>query len=452
MADSVHLAGTDLRALSPVEVAQRLSLVLTATPPLDLMNGYALVALGRLPHTDWLGRLTEEDHTAVNTAIDAADAKELADRQVGELSDGQRQKLMVARALAQESEIMLLDEPTAYLDLPRRVETMQLLKRLAHATGRAILVSTHDLDLALRSCDHLWLLSAGGIEIGAPEDLVLAGSLSATFARDGVSFDERSGAFVRKPTHGRSVCVPGDTTHAIWMRRALERAGYAPTAARTPSQFAELKNGNGSAWQLRMRGNMSAHNSIQEVLDALEGKERMTARHARRGLVLVNTGDGRGKSTSAFGVILRMLGRGKKVALIQFLKHEGGQWGEVRALRQLGLEPIKTGDGFTWTSRNMDETQARALHGWELAQAAITSDVYDLVVLDEFTYLMEFGWLDAEEVITWLNANKPDRLHLLITGRNASDALIDYADTVSEMVKIKHTFDVGIKARAGIEF
>lgn len=178
----------------------------------------------------------------------------------------------------------------------------------------------------------------------------------------------------------------------------------------------------------------------------------MTRRQARRGLVLVNTGDGRGKSTSGFGVILRMLGRKKKVALIQFLKHEGGQWGEVRALKSLGLAPIKTGDGFTWTSRDIDETQARALHGWELAQREIVSDKVDLVVLDEFTYLLDFGWLETTAVINWLRANKPARLHLLITGRNAPADLIDYADTVTEMVNIKHAFDAGIKARAGIEF
>ena len=178
----------------------------------------------------------------------------------------------------------------------------------------------------------------------------------------------------------------------------------------------------------------------------------MTEAQAQRGLVLVHTGDGRGKSTSAFGVILRMLGRRKRVALIQFLKHEGGQWGEVRALRQLGLEPIKTGDGFTWTSKDLDETQARALHGWSRAQESIVSEEYDLVVLDEFTYLLDFGWLDTDDVINWFKARKPPRLHLLITGRNAPAALIDYADTVTEMVKVKHAFDAGIKARAGIEF
>ena len=178
----------------------------------------------------------------------------------------------------------------------------------------------------------------------------------------------------------------------------------------------------------------------------------MTKSKRERGLVLVHTGEGRGKSTSAFGVILRMLGRKKQVALIQFLKHEAGQWGEVRALRQLGLEPIKTGDGFTWTSKDLDETQARALHGWEIAQSLIASDEYELVVLDEFTYLLDLGWLITAEAIAWFKAHKPERLNLLITGRNAPNALIDYADTVTEMVKVKHAFDAGIKARAGIEF
>ncbi len=172
----------------------------------------------------------------------------------------------------------------------------------------------------------------------------------------------------------------------------------------------------------------------------------------KRGLVLVHTGDGRGKSTSAYGVILRMLGRKKNVALIQFLKHESGQWGEIRAFKQLGLEPIKTGDGFTWTSKDLDETAARALHGWDIAKKIIHSHAYDLVVLDEFTYLLDFGWLNAAEVIDWLREHKPRQLNLLITGRNAPAELIEFADTVTEMRKVKHAFDAGILARAGIEF
>lgn len=186
--------------------------------------------------------------------------------------------------------------------------------------------------------------------------------------------------------------------------------------------------------------------------EQLEKRRAIRRNRTKRGLVLINTGEGKGKTTASLGVILRMLGRKKRVALVQFLKHEGGQWGEVRGLRELGLDAIKTGDGWTWTSKDLDESQSKALHGWEIAKEKITSGEYDLVVLDEFTYLLDFGWLDTMEVLNWLEENKPEEMNLIITGRNAPQALIDYADTVTEMTKIKHAYDAGIPARAGIEF
>src|SRR5690606_35656431 len=165
-------------------------------------------------------------------------------------------------------------------------------------------------------------------------------------------------------------------------------------------------------------------------------KSATAKKRSKRGLVLVNTGDGKGKTTAALGVILRMLGRKKRAALIQFLKHEGGQWGEIRALAQLGLDAVKTGDGWTWTSKDIDESQSKALHGWEIAKEKISSGEYDLVVLDEFTYLLDFGWLDTAEVLAWLAEHKPESLNLMITGRGAPQALIEYADTVTHMTKI----------------
>jgi len=197
---------------------------------------------------------------------------------------------------------------------------------------------------------------------------------------------------------------------------------------------------------------VAATDGIQETDEQREKRREIRRNRTKRGLVLINTGDGKGKTTASLGVILRMLGRKKKVALVQFLKHEGGQWGEVRGLRDLGLDATKTGDGWTWTSKDLDESQSKALHGWEIAKQKIISGDYDMVVLDEFTYLMDFGWLDTMEVINWLEENKPEEMNLIITGRNAPQALIDYADTVSEMVKIKHAYDAGISARAGIEF
>ena len=170
------------------------------------------------------------------------------------------------------------------------------------------------------------------------------------------------------------------------------------------------------------------------------------------GLVIVNTGDGKGKSTAAFGMLLRAWGRGMRVLVIQFLKSETGQWGEVKAAKKLGIEWIATGDGFTWLSKDMDETTARALHGWEMAKEKIASGAYDYIVLDEFTYPLHYGWLDTNDVIAWLRGNKPPTLHLAITGRNAPAELIEFADLVTEMKMVKHPYEQGIKAQPGVEF
>jgi len=172
----------------------------------------------------------------------------------------------------------------------------------------------------------------------------------------------------------------------------------------------------------------------------------------RRGLVLVFTGNGKGKTTAALGTLFRAWGRDFRICVIQFLKAETGAWGEVKAAQRLGIEWHKTGDGFTWTSKDIDETRAKALHGWELAKQKIASGEYDLVILDEFTYPLTFGWLDPGEVIDWLRAHKPPQMHLIITGRDAPPLLIEYADLVTEMREVKHPFAIGVKAQVGIEY
>jgi len=172
----------------------------------------------------------------------------------------------------------------------------------------------------------------------------------------------------------------------------------------------------------------------------------------KKGLLIVNTGDGKGKSTAAFGTLLRAWGRGMRVCVIQFIKAETGQWGEVKAAKKLGIEWLATGDGFTWTSKDMDETAARARHGWEIAKKKIVSGDYDLIVLDEFTYPLAYNWLDTADVLDWLYINRPSNLHLIITGRSAPEALIQRADLVTEMKLVKHPFEQGVLAQAGIEF
>lgn len=176
-------------------------------------------------------------------------------------------------------------------------------------------------------------------------------------------------------------------------------------------------------------------------------------RKGKKGLVIVNTGNGKGKTSAALGVMTRAWGRDLKVRVIQFLKHENAKFGESRAAAKMEIEFGGTGDGFTWTSKDLDATKAKALHGWEMAKTAISSNQYQIVILDEFTYVMAFGWLDVNEVVAWLAANKPELLHVIITGRDAPAALIEHADLVTEMREIKHPFTTqGIRAQIGIDF
>ncbi|NNJ11824.1 cob(I)yrinic acid a,c-diamide adenosyltransferase [Chloroflexales bacterium ZM16-3] len=177
------------------------------------------------------------------------------------------------------------------------------------------------------------------------------------------------------------------------------------------------------------------------------------AKRIKKGLVIVNTGNGKGKTTAALGILLRAWGRDMRVGGIQFFKHENSNYGELRALERMGIALTPVGDGFTWMSRDMDETQAKALHGWELAKAKILSGDYDVFLMDEFTYVMHYGWLDAGEVVAWLAEHKPPMLHLIITGRDAPEALIAFADLVTEMREVKHPFrEQGVRAQKGIEF
>ncbi|MBZ0299291.1 MAG: ATP-binding cassette domain-containing protein [Anaerolineae bacterium] len=198
-------------------------------------------------------------------------AVQLAGRTFGELSDGERQKILIARALAQEPDLMLLDEPTAYLDLPRRAEMLALLRDLAHGTGRAILLSIHDLDLALRSADRIWLLANDGtMHVGAPEDLVLSGAFADVFRSAGVEFDAHTGSFALHHETGGVVSVAGDGLALVWTRRALERAGFVVASNGTVS-LAKVTVSDGR-WQIARAGTVTTVDSLHDVVTALKDR------------------------------------------------------------------------------------------------------------------------------------------------------------------------------------
>jgi cob(I)alamin adenosyltransferase len=171
----------------------------------------------------------------------------------------------------------------------------------------------------------------------------------------------------------------------------------------------------------------------------------------RRSLVLVNTGEGKGKSTAAFGVVMRAVAAGWPVCVIQFIKSEKWKVGEEKVARQLGVDWLKGGDGFTWESPDLDRSEGRAAAAWQLAAAAIGGGRYRLVVLDEITYPMNWGWISIADVIDAIKG-RPPRVNIVATGRDAPAELIDAADTVTEMVKLRHAYDSGIRARRGLDF
>lgn len=168
-------------------------------------------------------------------------------------------------------------------------------------------------------------------------------------------------------------------------------------------------------------------------------------------IVVVNTGDGKGKSTAAFGVVMRAVARGWRVAVVQFLKSGEWQVGEEQTGRKLGVDWYAMGEGFTWDSKDLTEDQAVARAAWEQAATIIRAGEHRLVVLDEITYPMSWGWIDTGEVVRTIR-DRPSQVSIVATGRDAPAALIEVADTVTEMRSVKHAYDRGIAAKKGIDY
>ncbi|GAC1394333.1 MAG: cob(I)yrinic acid a,c-diamide adenosyltransferase [Ktedonobacteraceae bacterium] len=185
----------------------------------------------------------------------------------------------------------------------------------------------------------------------------------------------------------------------------------------------------------------------QELAEA-----RAQRQPGRKGLTLVYTGNGKGKTTAALGVLMRAWGQDLHVVMLQFMKATTGKWGEIRAAERMGVEIIPLGQGFTWISEDLAHDRALAQECWQQCRAKIESNKYDIVIMDEITYTLKYGWLDIAEVLTTLRKRNPS-LHIILTGRDAPDALIEYADLVTEMREIKHPYKTqGILAQKGLDF
>ena len=228
VAGTVALDGVALRALSPIERARRVAVVLTERPQLGALDVLELVEMGRQPHTGWVGVLSAEDRRIAADALDRVGGGHLARRAVESLSDGERQRVMIARALAQQPRLLLLDEITAFLDLPSRVTIIDLLRHIAREQGVAIVLSSHDLELSLETADRLWLLPGNGRFVeGTPEDVALSGAIGDAFDQHNLRFSLTSGRFETPVGSGVAVHVAATGREAMWLSRALRRRGFA---------------------------------------------------------------------------------------------------------------------------------------------------------------------------------------------------------------------------------
>jgi len=205
-----------------------IAVVLTSPVYAPNFTVYDMVSAGRYPFTNWLGKLSSKDHTIVEHSIKSVGIEQLAARLVNQLSDGERQRMMIAKALAQQSSIIILDEPTAHLDLINRVEITKLLRKLALEENKAILMATHELDLAIQSADRLWLMDDKEIIVGAPEDMIISGDLQRIFARLSLDFDHYTGAFKIKTSLDKTISFinKDNSPEEIWTERALQKLGF----------------------------------------------------------------------------------------------------------------------------------------------------------------------------------------------------------------------------------
>jgi iron complex transport system ATP-binding protein len=225
---AIEVGGVSLTSLSAADLARRLGVVLTERVSVETLTARRIVEFGRYPHSGWLGRLSDDDREAVDWAIDAVGARHLAARDFSRLSDGERQRVMVARALAQQPLLLILDEPTAFLDVPSRVELMGLLRRLTREGPLGVVVSTHDLELALRTADVVWLVIPGGeLVTGAPEDVILSGGIAQAFEGRQIRFHAEERNFRWLTGERGTAAVHGDGLAAAMARAVLEREGFA---------------------------------------------------------------------------------------------------------------------------------------------------------------------------------------------------------------------------------
>ena len=264
----------DVATISKKALSKLLSVVLTDRLSHGNLTAYDVIALGRTPHTGWFGNLSSEDKKKIDWAVEATHINHLVYKNIHALSDGERQKVMIARALAQDTPVILLDEPTAHLDLPNRIDIVRLLRKLARETHKAIIMSTHELDLALQASDKIWLMSMENKTFsGTPEDLVLNDIFGKAFIREGIEFDKAHGVFKVVEPHCESIAIEGDEVGVFWTKRAMERLGYSVVKEGDANKRICVDKQDGKwFWRYFKSEQLEVYMSLEELISEIKSK------------------------------------------------------------------------------------------------------------------------------------------------------------------------------------
>lgn len=243
LSGNIYIESKEVGDYTDKDLATLIGVVLTEKVEIKNITAKELIGMGRSPYTGFWGRLSKEDEDIVNNAISLVKIDNLAHRMVNTLSDGERQKVMITKALVQETPIILLDEPTAFLDFPSKVEIMQLLHNLSRKTNKTIFLSTHDLELALQIADKVWLMDKQhGIQIGTPEDLSINGALNNFFARKGIIFDQETGLFRVENEQKRQIKLLGEGFVYTMIQKALSRNGIMASHDKNSDSYIKIIN------------------------------------------------------------------------------------------------------------------------------------------------------------------------------------------------------------------
>lgn len=273
LSGDIRIVNKQITQYNPEELAHKISFVSTERIGLNNITVREIIELGRYPYTGLLGKLSQHDVEIVDNVISQTELKNISSKNLHEISDGEKQRVMIARALAQDTEIIILDEPTAFLDIPNRFEIIKLLKSLTVEKNKTIIFSTHDLPIAMQLADKIWLISQGNITEGAPEDLVLNKEFSKIFTSDKIIFDDIKGDFIYADFPDKLINLIGSGNVYEWTKKALARNSYSVTNYNGNNTYVSIRiDGDKINWDIEKENRKFVVTSIYNLIQVLKNQ------------------------------------------------------------------------------------------------------------------------------------------------------------------------------------